>query len=253
VTIAAPRQDDSGRVGRGDLTTRWLDWWRSRGGATQGVVPGAYAWAVTVAPLGFAHGSSLVAECAAGVALATLALGPLLERRSSDFARLAVGWGFVLSAVATWIAAPDAAVGSFDAVRGVAGMFGWGLFAFVIASPARRSSDAAVTTTPLVARTSRRLPHTPLLVLGVALAAAVQIPGWHAEPRERALLVRLVALAAGLGLISVASAIATGRSKAPEDEPPRQMSHLPPGLVAWIAASCLLLGAGLAFSMWNRP
>jgi hypothetical protein len=164
---------------------------------------------------------------------------------------MAVGWGLVTASIATWVLASDAAIGSFDAGRGIAGMFGWGLFTLAVASPTRPAGDVtALDARPTTSRAA--VVDTAILLLGLALAAVLEVPGWRIGQRERALLLRLIALAAGLSIVSVAATIAVTR-RSPRDAAPRQR-RIPAGLVAWPTIAFALLAFGAAYGLWHgRP
>jgi hypothetical protein len=221
--------------------------------ATQGTVPGAYAWAVTVAPAGWTSGASAVAIAFTALGLGSLIAGPLVERRSPLAAQLVVGWGMVLSGVGTWVLAPAAAMDAFDAARGIAGMLGWGLFAFAIASPARTPVPALATTARPSRRAGSRLFDRAVLSSAIGCAVALQVPGWHVAGRERALLVRLVAVAGGLGIMTAAGAVVVGHRPRQADGASVRLPRMRPVSVAWVAAGCLLLGAGAAYTLWLAP
>lgn len=233
---------------------RGLAWWSTRGSASQALVPGGYAWAVTIAPVGAARGAGLVAGLATTVGLVALVLGPAIERRAPAASRMLVGWGLVVSAIVTWSFAPDGVVDMFDAARGIAGMFGWALFAFAIASPARQTAALIATPSTLDAEPVRtRHVDRAVLLLAVGLTVALEVPGWRTEQRDRALLLRLVALAGGLGLVTTASAI-LARYHAPlADERPAAAPRrrLRATDAAWVATACVLVGAGATYELWH--
>jgi len=198
------------------------------GAAAQAIVPGIYAWAVTVAPAVldlrwdrgsvavWAHGTSVVAKLAAVMAPFWLAAGPFAERRWDARGRVLSLWGFVLSCALAWSAAPTT-VGPLrvDALRGVAGMMGWALFALAAAAPAlHRSQDdeRIVQEAPLVPRKGQsKRGDSAYLAGGALLAALLQGVGWHVAGAERALLVRFVALAGGLAVIAATTELALAR------------------------------------------
>jgi hypothetical protein len=186
------------------------------GAAAQASVPGLYAWGVTVAPVAWSRGASAVAKVAAVLALVVLAAGVAAERRWEYRARVATLWGFVLACALAWSAAP-AALGPLriDAPRGLAGMLGWALFALASAAPAlqaRRADARVVLDEPeLSPRRGLRRGDAAYVASGAVVAVLLQLFGWRVTTPERALLVRLVALAAGLGLIGAAVDVALAR------------------------------------------
>ncbi len=186
--------------------------------AAQASVPALYAWGVTVAPTVWSRGAPLLAKVAAGVALAAIALAMPAERRWGARARMPGLWGFVLSSAVAWSASPSAlAPLRIDTARGIAGMLGWGLFAFTFAAPAIGAHDAP--TGEEAPPSEQALGPRRVLARGDALyvaggallAAWLQTVGWQVSTVERALLVRVVALAAGIALLGAATDIALAR------------------------------------------
>jgi hypothetical protein len=187
------------------------------GAAAQATVPGVYAWGVTVAPAAWAHGSSVVAKVASILGLLALAGGVVGERRWGGTARVASLWGFVLACALAWSATPAAfAPLRIDAPRGIAGMIGWGLFALASAAPAlqgRREEERITDEQPLRPRKGLARGDALYLAFGALAAGLLQLLGWHVATPERALLVRFVGLAAGLGIIGAATEVALARHR----------------------------------------
>jgi hypothetical protein len=234
------------------------------GAAAQAVVPGIYAWAVTVAPVVldlrldrgtigvWAHGTSAVARLAALVAPLWLLAGPAAERRWDARGRVASLWGFVLSCALAWSAAP-AAVGPLriDAPRGVAGMVGWALFALAAAAPALHrgpeDDERIVREAPLVPRRgqSKRV-DSAYLAGGAVLAALLQGVGWRVAGAERSLLVRFVALAASLAVVGAATELALARHVR---RVPRSRARRLRAAMATLVALALLGLTGVIFGL----
>jgi len=156
-----------------------------------------------------------LAKVAAVVAVLALMGGVAGERAWGGRVRAASLWGFVLSSALVWSAAPAAlAPLRIDAPRGVAGMIGWALFAFASAAPAlrgRREEERLVEGEELAPRKGLTRWDAAYVTAGALMAAALQLMGWHAASAERALLVRFVALAAGIALIGAATEMAMAR------------------------------------------
>lgn len=229
-----------------------IAWWVPRGAAGQAVVPGLYAWAVTTAPVAMWRGAPVLARLTASLAFLSVVLALVVERRAPIAARMVAGWGLSLCSAATWALASEVAAGSFDAAHGVAGMLGWTLFALVIASPVRTMAPGAVASAPLSPPGVGTWLDTALLVLGLALATALQIPGWRLEQRDRALLVRLVAVGGGLSVITVASGIAVGLDPVAGGDSTGVPRPIRRGAVLWMAAACAMTGAGLVYELGQR-
>jgi hypothetical protein len=185
------------------------------GATAQATVPGFYAWAVTVAPAAFAKGSAGVAMVAAALGLLLVLVAPLFERRWVSLGRVMSIWGLILTSLFVWVLAPahTEALGRSDMVRGIAGMFGWALFALAHVAPALPRRERAAD------ELSRRLSprgdsgRVDAIILGAAIVVAVllQCIGWHAEEAERSVLVRLVSLAAGVIIVSASASVVVSR------------------------------------------
>lgn len=187
----------------------------SLGAAAQASVPGLYAWGVTVAPAAWGRGGSAVAKTAAVAAVLALGAGIAGERLWGGRARVLCLWAFVLACALAWSAAPTA-LGPLriDAPRGVAGMLGWALFAFASAAPALQSprdGDRLVDDAVLPPRRGLTRGDAAYVAAGALIAAALQLVGWRVPTPERALLVRFVALAAGLAAVGAATEVALAR------------------------------------------
>jgi hypothetical protein len=184
------------------------------GVAAQGSVPGAYAWGVTVAPVAWTRGGSTAAKVAAIIGLLALGAGVAGEWRWGGRARVPCFWGFVLASAVTWSAAP---VGlsplRIDAPHGLAGMLGWALFALASAAPALRPPAEENERTEDAPVGPRRLTRgdSAYIAGGAVLAALLQAIGWRIAGAERALLVRFIALAAGLAIVGASTQVALAR------------------------------------------
>jgi hypothetical protein len=218
------------------------------GAAAQASVPGLYAWGVTVAPAAWARGASAVAKVAAVVALLALAAGVFGERRWGGRARFAALWGFVLASALTWSAAP-AALGPLriDAPRGIAGMIGWALFALASAAPSlegRREGARIVEEPALSPRKGLARGDAAYVAGGALLAAALQVVGWRVASAERALLVRFVALAAGLAVLGASTEVALARHAARQTSSHRKRLR---AAMAMLVVLTLLAATGALF------
>jgi hypothetical protein len=224
------------------------------GAAAQASVPGAYAWAVTVAPAAWSRGATTLAKVAAVAALLALFGGIAGERTWGARARFASLWAFVLASALAWSSAPTA-LGPLrvDTVRGLSGMLGWALFAFASAAPAlppaergRDPSGGLEGEQPIAARGRFGGWDGACVAVGVLLATLMQGVGWRVASVERALLVRFTALAAALAVIGAATDVALGRSQ------PRAILS-PPARARRAMLPLVLLGllaiAGLMFAV----
>ena len=86
----------------------------------------------------------------------------------------------------------------------------------------------------------------------MGLAVALELGGWRVIDRDRALLVRMGALAGSLGLVTAAGAIAIHRGSA-LDEPRvsrRRPQRLTARTVFWTALAFGLLCLGVFYHVW---
>ncbi len=173
------------------------------GSAAQASIPGLYAWAVTVAPAAWSRGAPFFAKTFAVLGLVTLAAALFLEHRRPDAAaraRAVAVWGLSLTSAFTWLLVPAAMTTlRVDVARGLAGMLGWAMFGFACAAPPVRSDEASdariVEGPPLRPRTRLARGDLAIMSVGAGLACVLQTVGWRSGPPERAILVRLVAVA----------------------------------------------------------
>lgn len=218
----------------------------SAGIAAQGAVPGLYAWGVTVAPAAWARGGPMAAKVAAIAAPLALGAGVAGERVWGDVARIVSLWGFVVASAVTWVLArPGLGPLHVDGPRGVAGMLGWALFAFTCAGPALRGgADADSATSSRGASSARGEARGEALYVGTGAlaAAALQTVGWQVAGVERALLVRFVALAAGIAVLGASTEVALVR-RAPRLQR-SSLSRLRAAM-AWLVALAILAAGGL--------
>ncbi len=212
-------------------------------------MPGLYAWTVTVAPLAWAHDAPAVARLAALVAPTILVAG-VASDRSATRTRAVWLWGFVAACGVAWGLAPGAlAPRHLDPWRGMAGALGWGLFAAASASPPLDRDRAA---SPIVReehpnrRRRARGADVAAITVGALIALSLQLVGWSVPYPERALLIRFVALVAGLALMGVATdvALASRSGLARRAAGPILRNAVLPALVLGVLAVAGLLFAG---------
>ena len=226
------------------------------GSAAQASIPGVYAWAVTVAPAAWSRGAPALARVFAVLGLAALATALFLEHRRPDGAaraRAVAVWGLSLTSAFTWLLVPAAmSTLRLDVARGLAGMLGWALFAFACAAPPVRRSEAndarIVEGPPLRPRTRLARGDLALMSLGAVAAGLLQLVGWRSGPPERAILVRLVAIACGLAVIGAATGVALARHvrRVPASRKERVRRALP-----WVTMVSMLLVVRLALLLFT--
>ncbi len=195
------------------------------GASGQIAVAGAYAWAVTVAPALW-EGGAAIAQAAAGAAFAALLVGSSWVRRPAGKMggvggrRSGCTRGVALGLRARQRAglAVGARRDSTAPHRRAAGS-GWdarlGALRPRLRGPrARRPTrepQRVVDGAPLEARRGLAGGDAAYLAVGTGFALALQFVGWRVASPERGLLVRLVALAAGLAFVGASTEIALAR------------------------------------------
>ncbi len=248
------------------------------GPSAQAAIPGGYAWAMTVAPAAFGRGAPWIAKAVALVGVLALLSAPwvegwkaeprteaepppprtlagLVERvrtaSSGAWARAWSVWGLVLSSALVWALVPGAlAATRLDNVRGILGMAGWALFAFTSAAPALPRDRARVELvdegSPLKPRSSVARGDGAYIAVVLVAVLAMQTIGWGVGNPERAVLVRVVTLAAGVALLTSATTVALARhaTRVPASRKLRMRRATP-----WLALLCVLAGSGIAFAM----
>jgi hypothetical protein len=175
------------------------------------------AWAVTLAPSGFARGASSWAAVLCVGALAAGLGGPLLARTRPRAGRHVGISAFAALATATWLAAsPTIHPLRLDPVRGVFGAMAWGVYALSW-SERWSSHTQAVPTDPdaplLLPRVALPVLATSVSALGVALALLYLMLAFRVRDPDRALVSQAAALACAVAVVTASGVVATARGK----------------------------------------
>ena len=235
------------RVMPAPLLSKWSNVFQL-GSTAQAAAPGLYAWFVTVLPCAVGRGTHWPSKVAALAAIASLASAIYLEPLHPKIARAVSVWGLSISSVAVWaLSSSQLAPQHFATARALTGMLGWGLFAYASAAPALGPrAGGVVEGGPLKPRTTGLKGDAYYLFGGVFVALGLQTIGWRVLAPERALLVRIAMLAAGMGVIGAAVSLSLARRltlrKAPIKNPLRE-------LLTWaiVIAALLVVGVLVAF------
>lgn len=171
------------------------------------LVPGLYAWGVTVAWPASQRLAPLEAKLFALAALVALVVGAGLAFAWPPLGRALGIWMFLLACVASWAkVTPALFLARLDPLQGTLGAFGWGLFAWSWARQHRAPAPSAVEAGPPSTPRQKLPAHLPIVFGLLAAAAAVpMILAWWVRGLERALLAHVVALAAAIALVSAAA------------------------------------------------
>ncbi|MCA9633353.1 MAG: hypothetical protein KC766_37135 [Myxococcales bacterium] len=217
------------------------------------LVPGLYAWLVTVALPSAQREASALPKLSAFLALVCLIAGPIGALYRERPGRAVGVYGFVGFAVITWLLLGDLLTGAkLDPLRAALGSVGWALFAFgwgsvreVGAIP--EQDPHAITGTPLTARSM--LPNGAGVVMGLGLAGAL-VPiflAWRVDRPLHALLGHAVAVVAAIALVTSAALIGVSRGNTRQQTPRTrlELASRPLGL----AVALLSLGF-MAAMLW---
>ncbi len=183
------------------------------GSTAQAAVPGLYAWFVTVVPCAWGRGGHTLGKMLSLVALLSLAAAVVLEPKKARQARAISVWGLTVSSIGVWaLNSTPLEAQHFASARAYSGMLGWGLFAYASAAPALGTRLTAFVE-PGLLKPRAKIVKGDLWYLagGAAAAVLLQTIGWHVLAPERAILIRVTMLAAGLGIIGAAVSLSLAR------------------------------------------
>lgn len=218
------------------------------GSTAQAAVPGLYAWFVTVVPCAWGRGGHAIGKIASICALFSLAAAIYLEPQKPRVARIVSVWGLSLFSLVVWIASSTALEPQhFANARAFGGMLGWGLFAYASAAPAL-GPRASGTLEPGVLKPRATVIRGDIyyLIGGGAVAVLLQTIGWHALVPERALLVRVAMLGAGLAVIGAAASLTLARRRTSRRAPAKDAARQ---AMMWGLGIALLLLFGAVFAL----
>ena len=219
------------------------------------LLPGTYAWAVTVVPTALATTGSVVPKLSATAALLSLTAGAILARRHAT-AGYALGiWGFLLGCVATWcLGAPSLQIDRLDPWRAGAGSIGWVLFALGWGTRWRIRHDPeddprAQIHPKLDPRSPPQLRTVLSVAIGTIGAIACLLIAWRSVDQYRALLLHGAALVCAIAIVNASSTIglAQGARRTPF-RPRQRITYAFP----WIMAASALVVIGVTW-LFRHP
>lgn len=178
---------------------------------TRVLLPGAYAWLLTVGLPVAARGVRLGPRVVAFAALAALVASLLLVERRPDVGRV-LGIGvFVACSALTWaLLGADSSPVHLDRIRTALGTLGWVLYAFGwgrVDSPARPAAEIAPGA-PLVPRSRPAPLGLPIVGFAVLAALVFEALAFRVERAEHAVLAHATAAACALLVLSAGSRLA---------------------------------------------
>ncbi len=225
----------------------------SSGARSLVLVPGLFAWLITVAEPARQAGGGLVPRVAAGVALAMLVLVFFSLGGRAASSRVFALYAFVVSCAVSWtLLRPELAPDRLDHARAAAGALAWLLFAF---GWGRAGRSPSFDTAPRLARGAPLAPraHTPragvlVAVVAVGVALALGALSFRVERTEHALFSHAAATACALLLLAVAGRIALAQGLRHELRSPKarlDAASVPGALLA------VLFGLGLVWAAFR--
>ena len=218
------------------------------GSTAQAAVPGLYAWFVTVVPCAWGRGGHALGKVASLGALFSLAVAIYLEPQQPRIARIVSVWGLPLFSLVVWLASSTALEPQhFANARAFGGMLGWGLFAYASAAPALGPRASGVLEPGVLKpRTAVIRGDIYYLIGGGAVAVLFQTIGWHTLEPNRALLVRVTMLGAGLGVIGAAASLTLSRRRTSRRAPAKNATR---EAMTWGLGIALLLLFGAVVAL----
>lgn len=206
------------------------------------LVPGIYAWAVTVVPVASDRFARPSVSLTAFLAFVALVVGTFLVKRRPHLGHALGIWSFVALCLASWLLNLEALqVERLDPLRAGAGTIGWILFALGWGTPWRTGrhpeDDPRAQLHP---KLEPRKPPPFRAALSVAFAVFGAIAGlmlaWRSTDPGRALMLHGVALACAVAVVTTSASVGLAQGQKRIAVPPRQrMTYAFPWLMALIA------------------
>jgi hypothetical protein len=184
---------------------------------TNMLVPGVFAWLVTVGIPAAERGVSIWARIVSLLVLGPLIAGPFVAARQPRLGSAIGVYGTMGLALVSWISlGPAVGVLHLDPVRSAIGSVGWVLFAFGWGSvrdtrAIPEDDPRAILGPQLSPRMSLPFGATVVLAFGILAATLPVFVAWRVARPSHALLAHASAILAAIGLVSSASKIASER------------------------------------------
>lgn len=212
------------------------------------LLPGLYAWAITVAlPASAAH-APWWARVPAGIACICLLLAPFAGVLRPGFEVVLGLYGFLGFSLACWAALGSAGLSlAPHGVIGAFGAFGWMLFAFAWGELRDRripeNDPHVLGGTPLAPRQTFRRSAEWVLGFGMLSAGLLLLLAWRIERPSHAVFGQAAALLASLLVVAAATRVALERQ--PREFPSSSQRY--DAAAGSVAVLLLLLGLGMIF------
>ena len=209
----------------------------------QVLLPGVFAWSVTVVPAAFG-GESGAGVVTALLALLCLVVGTILAREHQTTGIVLGIYGFLAASVATWLLNKTSLhVDRVDAWRAGAGSIGWALYALGWGTPWRighhPEDDPRVQLFPkLAARQPPRFRTALSVAIGTLGALVCVLMAWRIADPDRAVLLHGAALACSVGMISASASVGVSQGEQRHPMAPRERLR---SAIPWIIAAAAVV------------
>jgi len=214
------------------------------------LVPGAYAWAVSVVPAATGVTATAWGRGTALLAFSSLVAGTFLQKDRPRLAYALGIWCFLALSSITWLSNLAAIrVDRLDPVRAAAATAGWLLFSLGWGTPWRTGVHPEDNPrAQLHPRLEPRHPatlRTPLTVaIGAVGAIACLLLAWRGTEPDRALMMHGVALGSAIAVVTASATLAISHGVKRADAPPRQRIAF---ALPWLMALAALFVIALAW------
>jgi hypothetical protein len=205
----------------------------------QVLVPGIFAWAVTVAPCATGRGSTSFTWIPAFLGFACLVAGAFLVRDRPRLGRALGIWAFLLMSALTWVLNPTGIrTDRIDPIRAASGTFGWMLYGLGWGAPWRPGvhpeDDPRAQLHPKLEPRRSPILRMPLAVAISAIGAVLALVlAWRGLDPNRALMMHGTALACAVALVTVASKVGLSQHQKRTPVTAKQrLMHASPWLMA---------------------
>jgi hypothetical protein len=219
----------------------------------QVLVPGLFAWSVTVVPAAMHPSSWWLSKVSCFLGLGALVAGAFVGRHHAKIAYALGIWTFLGFSLLTWVTSSGALqLNRLDTARAIAGTFGWMLFALGWGTPWRAGihpeDNPRARIHPKLEPRLNPVQRRPAVVFVSAVGAiACMLLAYRSVEPSRALMMHGVALACAVALISAGARVALGQGQKKQQETPHARSaHAFPWLMALIALAVIALAWRMA-------
>ena len=188
---------------------------------TRVLLPGVYAWLLTVELPVLVRGVSAWPRLTALVALAALLVGVLVLARRRRLAQLLGIHAFVACSLLTWaLLGSDRSPVHLDRVRTALGALGWALYAFgwgrLRGSLGAQDAAEVIAGQPLVARTHLHPRSLPVAGLCIVAALVFEALAFRVDRPEHAVLAHALAAACAVLVLSTGGRVALAQGSRSE-------------------------------------